>query len=474
MTPSVALRLLVGLAILGSGLLSSAGVTAGAAAANAPVVRDPRFGLNEAWRAPDAADRAGAHWSRILFWWSELQKGGSDELNLFATDNDAYIDGERGRGRELVGAVLNTPGWASSDGSPNGVPKNLFLPWNHAENHWGQFMRRLAEHYRGRIDAWIIWNEVDINHGQWKTWNGSVEEYVQLQKVAYRAIKAGNPKATVLPFGAAWWYDRGDYLARMLDVIAADPDARSSNHYFDVANLHLYSRANDIPNVISWYREQLGSRGMSKPIWVVESNAIPHDDPIWQAPKANFRATMDEQSSYVVQSIATHLGMGVQRIGINRTVDGTDFEAGGEPFGLLRNDGSARPAFKAYQVVTRYFAGTREGTYHPTDGSGLTRVVLKKDGERVTIVWNARPSPISASIEATARRALRVTKYGETSTIAAAGGRYQLDLDPATANGNEHDRSDFVIGGNPIILVERTDDNVDAAYRALEVAPRPK
>src|SRR5215207_9436223 len=101
MTPSVALRLLLGLAILGSGLLSSAGVPPGAAAANAPVVRDPRFGLNEAWRAPDAADRAGAHWSRILFWWSELQKGSSDEFNLFATDNDAYIDGERGRGREL-------------------------------------------------------------------------------------------------------------------------------------------------------------------------------------------------------------------------------------------------------------------------------------------------------------------------------------------------------------------------------------
>lgn len=439
------------------------------------VVRDARFGLNGTASANlgDPADRAGAGWSRTLFWWSELQKTGPGELDLFATDQDAHVNAEVGRGRELVGAVLNTPPWASSNGTRNGVPKNLHLAWDHPDNHWGQLMRRLAKHYRGRIDTWIIWNEVDIRAGPWQTWDGSPEEYIQLLRVAYHAIKAGNPEATVLPFGAAWWYDRGEYLTRMLDILAGDSAARAANHYFDKANLHLYSRADDIPQVISWYREQLAARGMAKPIWVAEMNAIPYDDPVWPAPKANFRATLDEQASYVIQAFASYVGLGIERVSVNRIVDGTDFEAGGEPFGLLRNNGTTRPAFTAYQVATRYFAGTSEASVQ-TEPSGLTRVVMKKDGERVTVLWNMRPAPLQVALEADGSRALRVTKYGETVVLDAQDGRYELRLAPATNNSNEHDPADFVVGGDPIILVERSDGDLGAAHRPLEVAPQAR
>ena len=75
----------------------------------AAISRDTRFGLNEAWRAAEASDRAGAGWSRVLFWWSEMQKDGPGGLNLFATDQDDYIKNETDRGRMLAGAVLNTP-----------------------------------------------------------------------------------------------------------------------------------------------------------------------------------------------------------------------------------------------------------------------------------------------------------------------------------------------------------------------------
>src|SRR5262245_33180481 len=84
----------------------------------APVVRDPRFGLNQAWEAEDAADQAGAGWSRLMFWWSSFQPNGPDDWNSFATDNDSYIDEEVARGRQLVGVIINTPSWASASGSP--------------------------------------------------------------------------------------------------------------------------------------------------------------------------------------------------------------------------------------------------------------------------------------------------------------------------------------------------------------------
>lgn len=437
------------------------------------VARDSRFGLNEAWRAPDAADRAGAGWSRVLFWWSEMQKEGPGDLNLFATDQDSPFNSEKDRGRLLVGAVLNTPPWASTDGSRNGVPKGLYEPWDSPDNHWGQFMKLMAQHYQGRIDTWIIWNEVDIEHGQWDTWNGSLEDYVQLQKVAYRAIKAGNPNATVLPFGAAWWYDHGATITRMLDLLKADPEAAANNYYFDVANLHLYSRAADIPRIVGWYREQMALRGMSKPIWIGETNAIPYDDPIWQVSKAGFRASMDEQASYMIQAFATYVGLDVPRVSVNRAIDGTDFEAGGEPFGLLRNDGSTRPAFTAYQVAARYFAGVRDASYASDKASGVTRVTMQRTGERVTVLWTMSPGGATATVDAQGAAALKVNKWGEAEPIQADGGKFTIELGGATANSNAGDRSDYVVGGDPVILVERTDGNVMAAFRSLDDNPVP-
>jgi len=437
------------------------------------VARDTRFGLNEAFRAPDAADRAGAGWSRVLFWWSEMQKEGPGDLNLFATDQDSPFDSEVSRGRMLAGAVLNTPSWASSDGSRNGVPKGLYEPWDSENNYWGQFMKLMAQHYKGKIDTWIIWNEVDISHGQWATWNGSLEDYVQLQKVAYKAIKAGNPNATVLPFGAAWWYDYGTTITRMLDLIKADPDAAANNYYFDVANLHLYSGASGIPRVVNWYRDQLASRGMSKPIWIGETNAIPYDDAIWQASKDNFRATMDEQASYIIQAFATCVGLDIPHVSVNRAVDGTDFDAGGEPFGMLRNDGSTRPAFTAYQVASRYFAGVRDASYSNDPASGVTKVTMQRSGERVTVLWTLLPGGATASIDALGAQALKVNKWDESDTLKADGGKLTVKLAGATANSNASDPSVYVVGGDPVILVERTDGNVQASFRSLDDNPVP-
>jgi len=154
------------------------------AAQPAPVVRDVRFGINQAWEAPDASDLAGAGWSRLMFWWSAFQPTGPADWNSFATDNDSYIDDELARGRELAGVIVNTPRWASASRSPNAVPHNLSLAWDHPQNHWGRFVERLATHYRGRINAWIIWNEVDIPTGPWRAWDGPAEEYAQLLGIA--------------------------------------------------------------------------------------------------------------------------------------------------------------------------------------------------------------------------------------------------------------------------------------------------
>jgi hypothetical protein len=163
----------------------------------------------------------------------------------------------------------------------------------------------------------------------------------------------------------------------------------------------------------------------------------------------------------------------VPHVGVNRAVDGTDFDAGGEPFGLLRNDGSTRPAFTAYQVASRYFAGVRDATYSNDPASGVTKVTMQRTGERVTVLWTMSPGGATASIDAMGSQALKVNKWGEATTISASGGKLSVGLAGATANSNGGDRSDYVVGGDPVILVERSDGNTQAAFRSLDDNPIP-
>jgi hypothetical protein len=104
----------------------------------------------------------------------------------------------------------------------------------------------------------------------------------------------------------------------------------------------------------------------------------------------------------------------------------------------------------------------------------VTKVVLNKGDEQVTVAWTMLPRSVPLTVEATAPTAVRVTKYGRTEVVQAQDGRYQFELAPATANSNASNPRDYVVGGDPIILVEREDGNLDAAIRPLDVAPRAR
>src|SRR5712692_3394012 len=78
--------------ILATQMPAPAAIADGAQAGPVTAGGDPRFGLNQAWENGATADRAGAGWSRLTFWWSAFQPKSTSEWNAFATDNDSYIN----------------------------------------------------------------------------------------------------------------------------------------------------------------------------------------------------------------------------------------------------------------------------------------------------------------------------------------------------------------------------------------------
>ncbi len=270
------------------------------------------------------SSRGGGHqredlriqWERLTFQWASLQPNGPQDWNAFATGLDKPYDAELQSGRQLVGLLLKTPAWAAVNprNAASSPPKGLDLPWNDPGNYWGNFVYRIVKHYTGKIDDWIVWNEVDIPSGSFHTWDGTPAQYAQLVRVAYQAARAANPNARIALYGEPYWYDRGAYFRTVLDTLQAFPDAQANHNFFDIAVLHLYSRPKDMAMVVNWMRGELAKRGMTRPVWINETNSVPRDDPLRPYPRANFNSTMDEQASFIIEAFAVDLAVGVQRI----------------------------------------------------------------------------------------------------------------------------------------------------------------
>lgn len=98
------------------------------------------------------------------------------------------------RGIKVLFSVCKAPNWArpgDDDKSVAGPPAD---PGTYAE-----FMKQMAAHFKGRVQAYEIWNEQNL----WYEWGGrghrlSAAKYVELLRAAYTAIKSVDPGAIVI------------------------------------------------------------------------------------------------------------------------------------------------------------------------------------------------------------------------------------------------------------------------------------
>lgn len=420
--------------------------------------REVCFGAVEAYTVPVRAREAGVSWERVIFRWDHFQPKSRWDWEGNRWFPDSHLALELAEGRKVAGVVLGTPPWLSGT-DPNAAPQNLDLPFDHPDNYWGQFMRRLVAQYAGRIDEWIIWNEPDIwhNNSHMQQWNGSVEQYYQLVKVACQAAKVSNPNSRIILAGLTYWWDqqfgREQYFRRFLRVASQDPTASGNGFYFDVVSLHLYGNPRDLVEVPRLFRKIMEEYGLEKPIWVNETNAVPWDDAGIRLSRDSYRATMDEQASYLIQAFASALAAGVERISVYKMQDDLD-RPGAEPYGLVRVDPGASPraSYLAFQVITRYMSGVKSTSLHRQGTVAAVR--LERQEDWVTVLWNLSPTQTQIALPARAPAAALVDKYGHSRPTSARDGKFFVDLAGATANTLPGSPDRYHIGGSPLLLVE--------------------
>ncbi|CUS02057.2 exported protein of unknown function [Candidatus Promineifilum breve] len=407
---------------------------------------DPRFGVIESfWEAGEAAE-LGVGWDRILFYWNEIQPTGPDDWNTLHVLEE-WLDDARAQNRVVTGLLKNTPTWAT-DGQPfSGVPRGLDLPVDDPDNLWAGYVRKVVEYYAPLgVHHWIIWNEPEIEAGVYgHEFGGSTAQYYRLLKVAYQVAKEHDPQAVVHLAGWSYWHDP-NWLGEFLRIAVADPEAKANNYFFDVITLHIYFRVETVEQLVeeTWAIQE--RYGLKKPIWINETNASPNLDPLWPVERPNFQVDLEQQAWYLVQAHALGFGARSARIGVYKLLD-ILLPPGGESFGILRPDGSRRPAFDAYQATVRYLSGFTYPVGRQQSGSFYAFAFNRPEGV-TRILWARTQTDVTLRVPALADEALLVSATGEEQPLRALDGFYRIRLRGARC------APACDIGGPPIFIVE--------------------
>lgn len=416
------------------------------------------FGVIEGFWLPDEVCELNPGWERIIFDWSQHQPTGPEDWHTLNVD-DRWLKAASDCNREVVALLKHTPEWAT-DGIPGaGVPRGLYLPVDDPDNLWANFVRRAAEYYASRgVRRFIIWNEPDITSDTYGyEFEGTLEDYFQLLKVAYLAAKEGNPDAIIHLAGTTYWHDvnagRRLYVDRLLERIMADPDAAANDYYFDAMSLHIYFRTDTVYDIVREMRTLLDGYGLSdKHIWITETNAPPTLDPLWPVERPVYNLNLEQQANYLVQAAALGLAAGADHIAVYKFYDWA-LPPGGETFGLLRADGSRRPAFDAWQNVIRTLNGVESGALARSDAVDVVRL-LHENGRETFVLWARTEQPAQVTISATDDKAYLIDAYGGMTWLHPVDGTYTLSLAGAVCNNTDG----CPVGGAVWLLVQPEGD----------------
>ena len=232
---------------------------------------------------------------------------------------------------EVIGLISTVPGWASPTGEGG-----TFAPVDEAAPLFEAFCTELAKRYKGKIRYWQYGQNMDIDPG-WQPKADAVQ-YARWLKLAYRALKAGNPDCVV---------STGGHLGRnpgfletiykqggkdFLDAVAVHPwptyEAPQGDEAFD------WQRVEDYRAVMVKYGDA------RKPMWCTEFG--------WAFEKVG----PEKQRAFAVRALDYLVHYDFITVGVYISM--ADWHRGhGGLFGLCDKDLKPRPAFEVWQQTIK-------------------------------------------------------------------------------------------------------------------------
>lgn len=188
-------------------------------------------------RALDLVRGAGLGWVRQQVHWKDHQ---SSDGSITWGELDSVVAAAERRGLKLLLSVTQAPDWATGIPGVSGLPDREHLP------SYAAFTGALAQRYRGRVQAYEIWNEINLASENGEQAVPAPDYYVELLMHAYRSIKANDAGAIVVstPLAPTEW--RGDQRFAISDVTYAHALFADERfwRFQDFVGVHVFGCAN--------------------------------------------------------------------------------------------------------------------------------------------------------------------------------------------------------------------------------------
>jgi polysaccharide biosynthesis protein PslG len=148
-------------------------------------------------RSLELLHAAGVTWIRQELPWEQIEpvaKGATTDPNFGGstwTKFDDIVDRASALGMHVLLRLDTSPRWALQTGAPDG----LAPPTDYAD--YFDFVGQVAARYRGRVAAYQVWNEPNLN-SEWGRQPPDAAAYAELLRGASARIRAADPGAAVV------------------------------------------------------------------------------------------------------------------------------------------------------------------------------------------------------------------------------------------------------------------------------------
>ncbi len=277
------------------------------------------------------------------------------------------------------------------------------------------YARDLATRYKGRIDFYETRNEVDFD----TYWRGTVDQYIEIQKISFEEIRKADPHAKVMTGGFAALVDHG---ARHLNPDLQERTIREAQDYFDYHAFHQHGEFFDIfqPVVdgeLARIRKVLKS---PKPLFYTETSVC--SDPTWKSQVA--------QGDELVKKIVFAWARGAYAYEWFAALDWKDSEM----WGLCTWDYQAKPAYLAYNTLIATLRGLTPQRQLALGADQWAFVFADPEGKskrQVVVCWrenNRLPDADVRLVVGTKATCRRMDLYGNVADEPVIGGQVRAAL----------------------------------------------
>jgi hypothetical protein len=174
------------------------------------------------------AKDAGFHWVKQRFEWRNIER--LDKGDFEWNEPDRIVDAISQAGLKVIARVDNQPQWASStiQWPGSGPPDN--------PRDWTDYLMALATRYKGRIQAYEVWNEPNLDR-EWGNRPPDANAYAAMLKASYAAIKTADPQALVISGGMSPTTENDQHAIPDLQFIQ-QLYAAGAKDSFDILGVH--------------------------------------------------------------------------------------------------------------------------------------------------------------------------------------------------------------------------------------------